>query len=150
MRRVYLNTRGFTLVELIVVVGILGILALMALQTFNRYVVTVRINRTIADLRTLDKAILAYYIDKNTFPATLQEAGMGGQLDAWTRQYEYQLLGGGAPALEDSLGLPLNELYDLYSKGIDGVTSISAADASSADDIVRSNDGQYVGTRTGL
>ncbi len=150
MRRVYSNTRGFTLVELIVVVGILGILALMALQTFNRYVVTVRINRTIADLRTLDKAILAYYIDKNALPTTLQEAGMGGQLDAWTRPYEYQLLGGGAPALEDSLGLPLNELYDLYSKGIDGGTAVSAADASAADDIVRSNDGQYVGPRAGL
>jgi prepilin-type N-terminal cleavage/methylation domain-containing protein len=150
MRRVYLGTRGFTLVELIVVVGILGILALMALQAFNQYVVTVKVNRTTADLRTLDKAILAYYIDNNELPATLQEAGMGGLLDAWSRPYEYQLLGGGAPALEDSLGLPLNEVYDLYSKGTDGLSAVSAADVSAADDIVRSNDGQYVGSRAGL
>lgn len=145
MRRVYLNTRGFTLVELIVVVGILGILALMALQTFNRYVVTVRVNRAVADIRTLEKAVIAYVIDKNALPVTLQEAGVGSQLDPWMRPYEYQL----TPALEDKIGNKLNEPddFDLYSKGLDGVGPVDSADPAAKDDVVRTNRGQYVGSR---
>lgn len=150
MVRFHTSRQAFTLVELIVVMGIIGVLAIMAIPMFEKYVATVKDNRSVADIRTLDKACIAYYIEKNVWPATLQVAGVGSQVDPWSRPYEYQLFGGGATPLEDFIGNALNTEYDLYSKGPDGATATSSADAAAADDIIRSNDGQYSGLRAGL
>ncbi|CAH2031092.1 prepilin-type N-terminal cleavage/methylation domain-containing protein [Trichlorobacter ammonificans] len=150
MRRTCSDTHGFTLVELLVVLAVLAVLALMAVQVLNSYVVSVKVGRTSADIRTIEKTLAAYYIEKNQYPASLKDVGMGEQSDPWMNLYEYRLLAGGVEALEDSLGIALNTDYDLYSKGPDGVSAIAAGDASALDDIVRANDGQYAGPRTKL
>lgn len=142
MRRFHASHQAFTLVELIVICAILGVLALLAIQSFTHYTIVAKNNRCLADIRTLDKAIVAYYLDKNTWPATLQEAGVGGQLDPWQRSYEYQVHSGGATPLKDFLDNRLNNDYDLYTKGADGLTDADSDNAAAADDIVRTNDGQ--------
>lgn len=142
MVRFHTSRQAFTLVELIVVTAILGVLALMAIQSFTHYTVVVKNNRCIADIRILDKAIVSYYLEKNVWPATLQEAGVGGQLDPWQRSYEYQLHDGGVTPLKDFADNRLNNDYDLYTKGADGLSDTDSDNAAAADDIVRTNDGQ--------
>jgi general secretion pathway protein G len=39
----------------------------------------------------------------------------------------------------------LNADYDLYSNGADGLTVKNIGDADSADDIIRANNGAYIG-----
>lgn len=151
MKRFYKNYQAFTLVELLVVTAVLGVLALMSIQTFNQYTKTVKENRCIADIRTLDKSLVAYYLDRNNWPQSLQDAGVSNQLDPWMRPYEYQLHGlDGVQPLEDFIGDKLNNFYDLYSKGLDGLSAVDSSDATAADDVVSTNDGQHAGMRAVL
>jgi general secretion pathway protein G len=45
--------------------------------------------------------------------------------------------------------VPINTDFDLYSKGRDGATQPPLTAASSRDDIVRANDGQFIGLASG-
>lgn len=141
---------GFTLVELLVVVAILGVLALMAIPTFNQYVTTTKSNRCIADIRSIDKAITAYLIEKTTLPPgfNLATVGMDGQRDPWGRQYYFQNFADpGATPLEYPDTSQINTDYDLYSYGANGESSIAYDAAKTEDDIVRANNGITVDRR---
>lgn len=141
------DNRGFTLIELLMVVAIIGVLATAAIPSFNRYIKTTRISACATDLRTIEKAITAYVIDRNALPAGLNDVGMAGRLDPWKRPYVYQVVIAGTE-LEDVGLQSLNTDYDLYSIGQDGASTPSPGnDPSNADDVARSNDGSYVGVR---
>jgi len=142
--------RGFTLVELLVVVALIGILATLTIPMYSSYISRAKNSRSTADIRTIDQAISAYYIDHNALPATLSDAGMGNLFDPWGRPYEYQVLGDGAAPLEDSGGGDLNTDYDLYSKGADGASAVSSLDPRSSDDIVRASSGTLICLRSQL
>jgi general secretion pathway protein G len=139
-----LSTRaGFTMVELIVVTAILGVLALMAIPAFNDYKTKAQNKRSASDIRTIEKAITAHILDRNSLPASLADIGMATQMDPWGRPYQYNKGG----ILDDGLN-KLNDDYDLYSTGKDGASDPDGSKPESADDIVRMNDGGYAGERS--
>ncbi len=139
--------QAFTIVELIVVVAILGILALMSIPMLTQYVNKAKSGSSAAEIRTIEKDITAYTIDKNTLPPTLLDAGFS-KTDPWGHPYIYVV--GNPPPLQDSFGFPLNSDYDLYSSGADGASDPVVANPVTQDDIVRSNDGGFAGSRAGL
>ena len=53
--------------------------------------------------------------------------------------------GGTAKPRKDRFLVPLNTYYDLYSKGKDGDTDEDLQADKSRDDIIRANDGGYIG-----
>jgi general secretion pathway protein G len=139
------NCRGFTMVELIIVVAIVGILATMALPMYDTIREKARVGRAIAEIRNLETDVNAYFTDKGNLPAQFSDLGIGDVLDPWGRKYEYQLIATAAGVERKLFGNNLNTGYDLYSKGKDGQSAPSLADPKSKDDVVLANDGGFIG-----
>jgi type II secretion system protein G len=62
--------RGFTLIEMLVVVAIIGIVTAMAVANLVSAVQRAKQRRTMADMRTLALAIESYSTDFNRYPAS--------------------------------------------------------------------------------
>jgi general secretion pathway protein G len=119
--------RGFTLIEIMVVVVIIGLMAAVITPMVMGNVDKAQISRAQQDVRALENALTLYKLDNNTYPTTDQglealvkkpadpnltnynEAGYIQRLgkDPWGRPYHYENPG--------THGTP----YDLYTLGAD-------------------------------
>jgi type II secretion system protein G len=63
--------RGFTLIELMIVVAIIGILAAIAIPVYASIQQRARIAKAWADMRTLASALTIYQAHTGSFPAAL-------------------------------------------------------------------------------
>jgi len=66
-----MNTKGFTLVELMVVMTIIAILAVGSFSTFEGSKASARDGRRKADLETIRGAFELYYADEKAYPVSL-------------------------------------------------------------------------------
>lgn len=64
--------KGFTLVELMVVVVIIGILAAIAVPAFSQASENSKWKKAQADLRTLESAIMIYYAENSNYPSDIK------------------------------------------------------------------------------
>ena len=67
------NNKGFTLVELVVVIAILGILAGIAIPRFMDATASARGAKIVADLRTIDSAIVMYQAKTGNPPTAIDQ-----------------------------------------------------------------------------
>ncbi len=89
----------------------------------------------------------SYYQANDIYPNSLTDVNMNLVLDPWGLAYEYLNLAG-APLgqmRKDQALVPINSDYDLYSKGLDGASVAPLTAAASRDDIVRANNGSFIG-----
>jgi general secretion pathway protein G len=119
--------RGFTLIEIMVVVIIIGLLAAVVVPQFLGRVDDARIAKTKQDIQALDTALTMYKLDNFVYPTaemglqalvdkpndpTVTHWRSGGYLkrlnkDPWGNEYQYQNPG-------------THGEYDLFSFGADG------------------------------
>ena len=144
--------RGLTIIELLITISIVGVLASIGTPIFGRYMDKARNAKTVSDIRnTLETGINLYEFTYEHLPVSLADLERGGSiLDPWGNTYEYlSFAAAGASwegkARKDRFLVPLNSAYDLYSKGRDGKSASPLTSALSRDDIIRANDGAYVG-----
>ena len=73
--------------------------------------------------------------------------GEDNRLDPWKRPYEYWPITGdkNQKVRKDRNLHPLNTDFDLCSRGRDGNTNLALTAQASHDDIIRANDGKFVG-----
>lgn len=68
--------RGFTLIELMIVVAIVGVLAAIAMPTYQGYTIRTQITEGLVLTGPIKNAIAAYYNDTGTFPANNSAAAV--------------------------------------------------------------------------
>ena len=150
MRELSRPRTGFTLVELMIAVAILAVLAAIAVPTYQSYYERARVAQAKSDIRSLENMINRYFSDKRQYPDTLADIGKAGTLDPWKRPYQYLKLFPADKKLtgqsrKDKNLVPINSDYDLYSMGRDGASQGPLTAKASRDDIVRANDGRFLG-----
>ena len=68
MKYTYAKKRGFTIVELLVVIVIIGILAAISIVAYNGVTAKARDAQRLQDVKTITKALELYYIDNGHYP----------------------------------------------------------------------------------
>lgn len=140
---------GFTLVELLLGIVILGILSTIAISSYEEYIERSRVAHAISDILVMELAIERFYIDKSRYPESLDElAGQIPAVDPWKNPYQYLNIAtttGRGMVRKDHNLVPLNSDYDLYSMGKDGASVPPLTARASLDDVVRANNGRFVG-----
>ncbi len=139
---------GFTLIELVLVTAILATIAAILIPNFMSALDAAKIARAIADIQALETEIASYQILNGTSPNTLGDIGRGTFLDPWGTPYQYLNFAnvrGEGQVRKDRFLVPLNSTYDLYTKGTDRQSVPPITASVSQDDIIRANDGAYVG-----
>ncbi len=140
--------RGMTLLELMLAVAMIGILLAVGTAGYRRYVARAQIARAVGDISEIQLAIDKFELNRGVLPDTLAEVGFGAQMDPWGRAYQYlnfaDIMGLGNVRKDRNL-VPINTDFDLYSVGPDGDSLPPLTAPVSRDDIVRGNDGRFIG-----
>ena len=74
-------TRGFTLLELMVVMSIIAIFLAVVIPTYSRSILVAHENQLRADLSQLRTAIWRYTLDKQKAPQSLDDLRVAGYID---------------------------------------------------------------------
>ena len=139
--------KGFSVLELVLTLALLGVLGGVAFPAFRGYIERTRVNRAITDIAELSLNLYRWETNTGAFPATLVEAGLDGRVDPWGNAYVYLNVATAMPGevRKDKNLVPINTDFDLYSSGRDGTSQPPLTAQSSRDDIVRANNGGFLG-----
>ena len=136
------------MLELMVVLAIVAILATIAIPSYAQYRERIHIAQAISDIQGMGPLITRYSLDTGAYPDTLADIGRAGMRDPFGNPYRYlshdDNAGKGAWRKDHSI-VPINSDYDLWSDGKDGKSSPPLTAKPSRDDIVRANNGRFVG-----
>jgi len=148
MGRKYKSSLGFTLVELLMAMVIAMTLAALAIPSVLSSIEDARVARAMGDIDALEGDIAAYDQLNDSLPNTLADIGRDQMLDPWGHPYQYLNFAnakGKGQMRKDRFLVPINSTYDLYSMGKDGKSVPPITAKVSQDDIIRANDGAYLG-----
>ncbi len=142
-----LRNKGFSLVELLLALAITGVILAIALPSYQAYVDRVNVAQAVADINDISQALTRYYATEGRYPSSLAAINIALE-DPWGNPYYYTNIADtrGAGGLRKDRNLvPINSDFDLYSAGKDGRTVAPLTASHSRDDIVRANNGGFVG-----
>lgn len=139
---------GFSLLEVGIALAIAAVLAALSGTSYSAYLERTRMRQTILQIRMIEDVVAAYEIEVEALPATLTEVDADNMRDPWGNPYRYLRivgLSGKGSVRKDKFLNPLNSDFDLYSTGPDGETKLPLTAPQSHDDILRANNGAFVG-----
>lgn len=144
------RSKGFGLLELMITLVIASLLLSLAIPSYDKHVQRAKITKACGDIATLSIQIERFRLkNQDRVPTSLDELGVAIPVDPWGEPYQYLNIanadpGNGAFRKDGKLN-PLNSDFDLYSMGKDGDSKGPLSAKASLDDIVRANNGAYIG-----
>ena len=123
---------------------IIGVLASMALPQYQKALDLARVAKAIGDISAISLELSSL----DSLPTSLAAVNRATYNDPWDRPYVYLKLDGSksnGKARKDHFLVPLNSDFDLYSVGKDGASSPALTAKASADDVIRANNGGFIG-----
>jgi len=137
----------------VISIFIVGILAAIAIPNYQRYLEKNNETTAISDIGVIASKLKAIMMENpEALPAGLAQINVGNTLpliDPWGNPYRYLPLYARPANLNDARKdhnlHPINSDFDLYSMGPDGQTNKPLTSQKSRDDIIRANDGGFVG-----
>ena len=139
---------GWTLVELLIIVALIGVIAGILMPILTQQIHRAKIQKAIADIRLLEFELKRYEAAEERLPDTLEDLQIQLPIDPWGHPYEYLVFRGPGwrgKARKDRFLVPINSTFDLYSIGPDNETRPPLQNKKSWDDVVRANDGAFLG-----
>lgn len=89
------SRRGYTLIELMIVVAIIGILAAAAVATYQTYTIRSQVAEGLNLSGPLKNAVTSFYVDRGVFPVDNAEAGVETE-DGYSGKYVTSIAVNGA------------------------------------------------------
>jgi len=130
------------------VVAIIGTLVTLAYPFYHAYLGRTKLVKTIRDLRVLEEELTLHSLRTGDVPDDLSAIDREDFRDPWGGTYQYLKYANYASTdafRKERFLFPINEEYDLYSKGADGLSEPELSAPASLDDVVRANDGTFIG-----
>jgi len=127
---------------------VLALLATIAVPAYRDSVNRANASKAISDISQIATDIDRYRFRNNdNSPPDLAAINRAWN-DPWGNPYVYLNLAGANPGdmRKNKNLVPINTDYDLYSSGPDGLSVPPLTADSSQDDIVRANNGAFIGT----
>ena len=145
-----ITQKGFTLVEFSIAILVAVLVIGTATPAYMYLVNKARTNKTIDEIRNMQRDINRYERKNNRYPNSLLEIYPQHPSDPWGNLYQYlNIKNASNPNLinprTDNNFRKLNVDYDLYSTGPDALSLSPIGASESQDDIVRGDNGDYIG-----
>ncbi len=143
--------RAFTLIELLLIVAILGTLLALAIPNFITMLHKSMIKAACADIKMIAQKLDDHLMDYGILPEDFSQITGIRKTDPWGNPYQYMIILGKdkneirGKWRKDRFLVPLNYDFDLYSMGKDGISQAPLTAKASHDDVIRANNGDYVG-----
>jgi len=83
----YIGRRGFTLVELVLLVAMIGVIAGIAVPSYSSYIKKTKNGQAVADIENISLEIEMFKVDNPALPVNLAAVPGINLLDPWGNSY---------------------------------------------------------------
>ena len=144
------RSKGLGHLELLIALVIGCLVFTLAVPACNGFVNGAKVARAVGEIAALEVELERFRLRNNDrIPANLAELPVNVPSDPWGRDYQFVNFVAAGPAQsrfrKDGHLNTLNSDYDLYSMGADGDSRGPLSARASRDDIVRANNGAFIG-----
>ena len=126
----------------------LGVLVMLASAGYGTYRERVRVAQAAFDIAAISALVSSYALDNRALPDALSAVEDGIRIDPWGHPYQYvnhDAKGSHGDWRRDKYIVPINSDFDVFSMGKDGASRPPLTAKASRDDVVRANNGRFVG-----